>query len=387
MRIARSLTNKVLKIRLKAYDLRQYARDIRFSSAPGRGNQRVEITPAFDRADKIAVIAIRPTKESHFSTLNLAQALHENGYRILIGSDGAVGGEFKSSLDRLSAHYLVRRSVGRDFGVYKDACLALHEKGLLEACNYLVLANDSNFYPKSTKDLIEEAEDNCETWACFFENYRDGYHAQSFFLLFRRAAFLHSRFLKFWTSYHPYSARVHAIRKGEIALSSTLVGAVGYPHCVFSSVKLRECLGCLETRNLIELFSSLASIGNYGELITMSAYEPLKRWNAAFGSMKLDVGQATEEAAYRSIIIGALCRLAESSNPTHSLGLILNRLFEAPVKRDLGWRGMYAMADVVGQVRGFECEELKMMAADLRQRGLPASVQGFSRHLYKKGRI
>lgn len=387
MRIAQSARNKFLKFRLKAYDLRQYARDIRLASAPGRASQRVEITPALDRANKIAVIAIRPTKESQFSTLNFVKALHENGYKILVGSDGIVGGEFKSSLDRLSVHYLVRCPVGRDFGVYKDACLVLRERGLLEACDYLLLANDSMFYPKSMRDLIQDAEKTCETWACLFENYRDGYHAQSFFLLFEKTAFLHPRFLEFWASYQPHGARIHAIRKGEIELSSTLVNAVGYPHCVFSSIKLHECLGRLETRNLIELFSSLASIGNYSELIAMSAFEPLRRWNAAFGSMKLDFSEAMEETAYRSIIIGALCRLAESSNPTHSLGLILNRLFEAPVKRDLGWRGIYALADVVGQVRGFEGEELSMMAADLRQRGLPASVQGFSRHLYKKGRI
>lgn len=387
MRLARSVKNKVLKLRLKAFDLRQYIRDVCFTLAQSHGNRLVEIAPALKRVDKIAVIAIRPAKDSRFSTLNFVRSLHENGYRILVGSDGAIDGEFKSSLDRLSIHYLVRRPVGRDFGVYKDACIALRERGLLEECDYLLLGNDSMFYPKSTKDLIEEAESNCETWACLFENFRDGYHAQSFFLLFGKPAFLHPRFLEFWASYQTYSSRVHAIKKGEIALSSTLVDAVGYPHCVFSSVKLRECLCHLETRSLIDLFSSLASIGNYGNLLAMSAYEPLERWNAAFGSMKLDLGQAVEESAYRSIIISALCRVAESSNPTHSLGLILNRLFEAPVKRDLVWRGIYPLADVVGEARGFGSEELSMMAADLRQRGLPASVQGFSRHLYNKGRI
>ena len=218
MKIARSVKNKILKLRLKAYDLRQFARDIRFASAPGREDQTVEITPALQRADKIAVIAIRPTKESQFSTLNFMKSLHENGYRILIGSDGAVNGEFKSSLDLLSVHYLVRPPVGRDFGVYKDACLVLHERGLLDTCSYLLLANDSMFYPKSTKELIEEAESSCETWACLFENFRDGYHAQSFFLIFGKPVFLHPRFLEFWASYHPSSTRSHAIRKGEIAL-------------------------------------------------------------------------------------------------------------------------------------------------------------------------
>ena len=387
MGLSRSLSNKILKTRLKAYDFIQYARELRLASLQGGASQSVEIAPALTPASKIAIVAIRPTPESRFSTLNLLHALHENGYKILIGSDGGVEGDFKRGLDRLAVHYLMRRPIGRDFGVYRDACFLLQKSGMLDACDCLLLANDSMYYPKSVGELVRKAEEGCETWASLFECFQDHYHAQSFFLLFKKKAFLHQHFSKFWAGYRSYNIRKHAVRKGEFELSSRLVDAVGYPYCVFSSSHLGRRLSCLETEELMDLVVLLANLGNYNEFVIENIFEPLIRWKAAFGSIELGLKINAVEVAYRSIIITALCRLAETTNPTHSIGLVLNRVFGAPVKRDLGWRGTYALADIVRQVRGFEKEELDMIAADLRRRGLPASVVGFSRHLYKKGRI
>lgn len=58
-----------------------------------------------------------------------------------------------------------------------------------------------------------------------------------------------------------------------------------------------------------------------------------------------------------------------------------------PIKRDLAYRGTYQIGDILRLARGYSEEELAAMAEDLRAKGLPVSLRGLKRILFKAGRI
>ena len=78
---------------------------------------------------------------------------------------------------------------------------------------------------------------------------------------------------------------------------------------------------------------------------------------------------------------------AERRNPTHYVGLLANFLCGAPIKRDIAYRGIVTMGEILQVASGYSDAELAAMETDLRVRGTPAMFRGFERMLYRKGRL
>jgi hypothetical protein len=98
----------------------------------------------------------------------------------------------------------------------------------------------------------------------------------------------------------------------------------------------------------------------------------------------------TRQADMRRTVRDAIFRAAScmhALNPTHLCGLIMNYVTEAPLKRDLCYRGTCEMSYLLTHVKGFTDIEKSMMAIDLRKKGFAASINGLPKALYSWGRI
>jgi hypothetical protein len=323
-----------------------------------------------DKPSRVALIALLPSDESIAFTLNLAEALAANDFYIVAISNKVLPPDHRDALI-LRCHYLVERfPIGRDFGSYKFGLLWLKQHGdVLATADTLLLANDSMFYPACTKALISKLINRDGGWLCLFENFEIHYHTQAFLQIFRREVFDSIAFKRFWDRYVPFSSRTHAIRQGEGGLTRALVNAGFFAWPFYNALDLmkaiRESLRTKEVEagqvaNLLtELYSDTPRLKRRGFLRSTAMDSAIKR---------------IEE-------------LMHNSNPTHSCGLIANVILGAPVKRDVCYRGAYDITLLMRCVKGFTPDEMSSMYLDLRKRGVPATIHGFRRLLYSRGRI
>jgi Rhamnan synthesis protein F len=318
---------------------------------------------------KVAVVAIHPTDESIPFTQNLLVALTTNDFYVLVVYNKPISAAQQAAIIPHCHHLIERFPVGRDFGAYKRGLIWLKEKGKLSNADTLVLANDSMFYPRGFSTTVSEMNSLSEDWVAPFENFQFHHHAQSFFLLFRRPVFSSSCWQSFWDRYKPYSSRIHCIKKGEKGLTSALVKGGFFPHVVYNAVRVTTTLRSLTSAEnnpsggITELLLRL-----HGDRQT-----PLSRYNR---------NRSIEDAILN---VGTLMH---HCNPTHATGIIINVSLIAPIKRDLCYRGICDLTQVVSCVRGFSEEELQAMISDLRRKSFPAAMSwGTRKALWAFGRI
>ncbi|HUC17140.1 MAG TPA: rhamnan synthesis F family protein [Acetobacteraceae bacterium] len=369
-----------------AYDLLEWLRDLFLVRVLGR--HRIvthDVTREgcnFDGATHIAIVAVRPAGGSDLFTLNLINALAEQGFYILLMSNAPLSeGQRNVLLSR--CHRIIERApVGRDFGCYQAGLrtLGLFNGGLPAACECLVLANDSMFYRSDLSDIISEMMQFDNPWVAMFENFEQAYHAQSFFLMFYPQIFRSPVFGRFWRKYKPYSSRKHTIRKGEVGLTRTLRKARFVPSVCFSSTRIRQVIEAaqadpLEICNLLPYCSDMSWREWAEELLEMAKH-----------GLSIEERSPTLLFAWQNFL-RTIAHVSESANPTHVVGLILNCMAKAPLKRDVCYRNIFTINQVLGYATGFDARELGAMEVDLRSKGLFVSLSFPKKLLCVRGRI
>jgi hypothetical protein len=336
-----------------------------FTKAQYRGKRDPIAIPT-----RVALLALLPSEESIPFTFNLLEALLANNFFVVAVSNKTLAPGHRDAL-LLRCHHLIERfPIGRDFGSYKFGLFWLKQHGdILANADMLMLANDSMFYPACTESLVSKLINRDEQWLCLFENFEVNYHAQAFFQIFRREVFDSVAFKKFWKRYVPFSSRTHAIARGEAGLTRTLIRAGFFAWPFYNALDLAKAI-----RETIR--PDAAESESVGALL-MELYG--------------DGPQTMRRGSVRSVVLDkAVKRIEElmhNSNPTHSCGLIANVVMGAPIKRDVSYRGAYDMALLLRSVKGFTPREVSLMYADLRKRGVPATITGFRRMLFLRGRI
>jgi lipopolysaccharide biosynthesis protein len=113
-----------------------------------------------------------------------------------------------------------RRSVGYDFGAYKDGIAAL---GDLSACDRLLLMNDSIYGPlMPLREVLNAANPAaCDFWG-ITDSWERHYHVQTYFVLFFKRALTSPVFQKFWRRMPYVNSKSWVIRHGEMKLSQRL---------------------------------------------------------------------------------------------------------------------------------------------------------------------
>ena len=197
---------------------------------------------------------------------------------------------------------------------------------------------------------------------------------QSFLQLFSRAVFASPGFTSFWERYRPLSLRLHAIHEGEIGVSRALLSAGHRPCVLYTTARLRDDLA----RKLNGTNDDLS----LHRIMRLSLQEEYFAALATGAQSELTPGFLAEELTSRVAARGEL------HNPTHSVGLLCNRLYGAPLKRDLCYRGTHTIADLVALCQEFDAAEKREMLTDLRRKGLYVSLMTKrQRYLFDTGRI
>jgi len=333
-------------------------------------------------AQRIAIVAVRPNVHSEPFTLNLLRALRETGYYTLIVSNAVLSERQRDLFRSWSNRIIERAPVGRDFGCYQTGLKAL---GLLGSevpsqCERLVLANDSMFYRADSGKIIADMERLDNAWSAMFENYEHAYHAQSFFLMFGPEVFGSSAFKRFWLRYKPYSSRTHSIKKGEIGLSRALKRASFTPTAYFNSVRIQRVVEEV-WNDPLEVCRVLPDISKISASVWSERIQSLVDRGLAINRPQTAMAYLWEDFSRKT------AWTAESTNPTHMLGLFLNRFANAPLKRDLCYRNTCTIAQVARYACGFDDRELAALQSDLRSRGLAISLGPIKRLLFIRGRI
>jgi Rhamnan synthesis protein F len=360
------------------YDLRLFAADLiaihfRHEFTRLRSERAGAQRDPSDKA-RIAVVAIHPTDDSIPFTQNLLDALSTNNFYVLVVYNKLMSADHQKAILPY-CHYLIERSsVGRDFGAYKRGLIWLNENGKLSNADVVVLANDSMFYPSSFSETISEMLSVSEDWITLFENFHCHYHAQSFFLMLGRPVFESPSWHRFWERYRPFSSRIHCIEKGEKGLTSALVKGGFFPHAVYNAVRVVTTL-----RSLVD--SDNTRSVRITELLLRFHGDPQARLQ------RYSRNRLVEERLVEDAILHVGSAM-QNLNPTHAAGIIINVSLTAPLKRDICYRGMNDLTQVVSYVRGFTEKELQAMTSDIRRKGFPAvMLWGARKALWSFGRI
>jgi lipopolysaccharide biosynthesis protein len=114
---------------------------------------------------------------------------------------------------------ILRENVGWDFCMWQQALATVD----LSDVDELVLTNSSTFGPIFPLGpvLARMAEEPCDFWG-MTDNFEIAWHLQSYFLVFKRAAFTSPAFQQFFASVLPYRDKDQVIRSYEIGLTRFL---------------------------------------------------------------------------------------------------------------------------------------------------------------------
>jgi lipopolysaccharide biosynthesis protein len=115
---------------------------------------------------------------------------------------------------------LLKDNVGWDFGMWQHAL----ERTNLDDCDELVLTNSSVFGPIHPLEPIvgRMSDATCDFWA-MTDNFEFRWHLQSYFLVFKPAAFRSEAFRAFFRSVLPYRDKGPVVLGYEVGLTSFLV--------------------------------------------------------------------------------------------------------------------------------------------------------------------
>jgi Rhamnan synthesis protein F len=368
-----------------SFDLLEWLNDARALSQGKHLTPTAEYDGALvgpDHPKRVAIVAIYPTESITFSILNLLNALQSAKFWILVVSTKRLDENQRQLIAKHCNHLLERFPVGRDFGSYQMGMRWLKENKKLENAEFLALANDSLFYPASFSERLQDFMSESTQWYALFECFEIHYHTQSFFQIFRRDMFLSPAFQGFWNDYTPYSARKHAIHKGEVEFSRRMVAAGFLSRVMFNTIRV-----CADV--LTALKSEDTDTG-----IVLALKQTMKDdYFDTIERIKNNLVFETERELLSTVVADDIAsRLSyhiENRNPTHSIGLLCSVLYNAPIKRDIVYRGHIELGTLISQCRGFTIKERALMGDDLRRKGLPASLT-FSQRLvilYKNERI
>jgi len=119
--------------------------------------------------------------------------------------------------------YIERDNFGRDFGSYQVGMNYIYENKIAEACERLLILNDSVFYSKKglSKFIYDLLNTNTEVLGAT-ENREISHHLGSFCISVTGDIVRKDKFKEFWRSYKPSNVRPFVIKRGEFKLSQTL---------------------------------------------------------------------------------------------------------------------------------------------------------------------
>lgn len=172
---------------------------------------RVAVVCHYDAAGRV-----RPDLFNHLS------ALREAGICVVLVSNSfTLEAEAAAHLRPICAAILVRRNVGYDFCAWRDA---LEHLGLPRAdTEEVLLVNDSVYGPLSDlTPVLARIEQTGADVVALTDSRQRGWHLQSYFVCFKRAALHSAAWRRFWASVRPVPSKQWVINHCEVGLTRRL---------------------------------------------------------------------------------------------------------------------------------------------------------------------
>lgn len=319
--------------------------------------------------NKCAILVIYSNGSLPIFIRSVIGAFERSEFDLVVVSNGLLDADVKADLIGRCCLLIERANVGRDFGGYQDGITIVQRK--FPQLQKLLLANDSVIYlPHGLDDLIAELAGEGEITGVS-EIFEHHYHVASFLVSFGRAVLDSAAFRDFWIRYRPVGTRRWAILRGEGALTARLVAAGFRTRVLYQTDMLRRRLERLPADRLLDEARSLPA----------RAYRELKQmWSGVEG-----VGSAAAgTAGIAADIAGAI----HARNQMHYGGFLFRRHLGLPViKRDLVYRGIYSLPDVLDNITDIEAPLRDAIAIDFQARPKPANYGLLRRLFHRHGAI
>ncbi|MGL4239129.1 rhamnan synthesis F family protein [Tabrizicola sp.] len=182
---------------------------------------------ALPLTDRVAVFVVFQPKGVAASIFLTLDHLKENGFSVLVVSNGTLSSKDRAALARNAAVVLERPNVGYDFGGYRDGIRHLWSRN--QDMSRLVLLNDSSWFPLRRDDdsLARMEQLGADVAGHIYkiedENARNQDHVESHLLMFSPEFLNSPEFKRFWSDYRMSDYRTTTIEVGEKGLSQMAI--------------------------------------------------------------------------------------------------------------------------------------------------------------------
>jgi hypothetical protein len=319
----------------------------------------------------LAIFAIYQPKGLGFTIKRSVCYLFNNGIKIIVVAPHALNQMDIEFLYSKQCIILIRANFGRDFGSYQCGfSYILNNLYLLNTIDKILFINDSILFPiKENDNNLLEILNLPYDAVGITENYQHNWHICSYFILLRKEIFLHNEIKKFWGNYKPYSSRFHAIYKGEILLGKAIQTINCSYKVIYDGKKLLEVL----SRNM-----HCKSFYEFHDLIHQNV------------SYKNNIRLLEKIDLEKNICLKKISHLIESHSVMHIFSLALIEYLNCFImKKDICYRGYFALSYIMQYLSSINnnVNFLDAFANELKEKGLPSSMNFFTKLLYISGAI
>lgn len=204
--------------------------------------------------DRVAVFVVFQPKGLAASIHLTLQHLRQNGFSVLVVSNGPLRADDRATLAANAALVMERPNVGYDFGAYRDGIRHLWSLG--HDLSRLVLMNDSTWFPLRRDDdsLARMEALGADLAGHIFktenEEKRGNDHVEAHLLMISKDFLRSQEFKSFWTRYAMSDRRSTTVKFGEKAFSQLALGSGRTVRTLMGREWLLATLGRLEDSDL-----------------------------------------------------------------------------------------------------------------------------------------
>lgn len=302
-------------------------------------------------------------------TVAAIEAFNRGGYDIIAVANSALDPAANAYLQEHCRLIVHRENVGRDFGGYKDAIGVVFHR--FPGAQRLIIANDSIFYFRQGLDRLIARLDGPGDFIGVTEGDRR-FHVGSYLMSFGPALLASDAFRAFWRDYKPIGTRRWTVFNGEGALSAALVAAGFTPTILFPAEALRP-------------FLKAGSEEAFERLVELLPVRTRKRYRQSFEAVvgRLLAGGGADSRQKPDTASVILQRIADQ-NQLHAAGFLFRRFLGLPiVKRDIVFRELYPLDEVLGALSDLEPQVLSEVRDDLMRRGSAADLGPWDRIFFR----
>jgi hypothetical protein len=350
------------------------AHDWSYRLTPWRAASRTTVTAyAPLPANRIALLATQGGSRLAPAITTLIDAVRAENASVVLVVNGRLSDSLRTALADRVAVLIERPPVGRDFGGYQAGIAYLARCGIV--AERLLVANDSMFYDRlKTAAMIQRFFSEPGDVLAATESHDPAYHIASFIFAVSGNVQVSAAWRRYWRRYKPSSSRPATIARGELGLSKALFRDGGFTPVVFYTVA--------DVARTARTWSA----DDLAQRLPMMPTEFRKTVRAAL----LEKGMRFKSArpVHCNRLLDELFTLMERRSQVHWCGFLMNECLGMPiVKKDLAFRELYAMNELVGLGQALGYPDMEEFQGEVRRRGIPQSMGLWKRSLYRAGYI